>query len=181
MNLEPHCTFAELFDELDQYQQRIPLDLLVSRITRLSVERHVIEPFIRFAPNTYRRNLMHAGPAYQALVLCWKSGQRSPIHDHRGSSCAVRVLDGTCTETLFDRSPAGLVFPTTTHQLPTGACCGSQDADIHQISNLGAANEPLTTLHIYSPPLMVMGQYSLTSVERTEFAEPDYFLEGAGI
>src|SRR3954470_8589698 len=181
MNPATKITFAELFDELDRYSGRVPVDLLVARLECLELDWTQIDPFVRFSSDTYRRNLIHAGPAYHALILCWKSGQRSPIHDHRGSSCAVRVLGGTCTETLFDRSPAGLVFPTTTHQLPAGSCCGSQDADIHQISNLGAANEPLTTLHIYSPPLMVMGQYSLTSVERTEFAEPDYFLEGAGI
>ena len=44
---------------------------------------------------------------YQAWVMCWRNGQRSPIHDHKGSSCAVRVLRGTLTETLFAFAPNG--------------------------------------------------------------------------
>src|SRR5256885_14682955 len=148
MNLEPHCTFAEMFDELDQYQDRIPLDLLVSRITRLSVERHLLEPFIRFAPDTYRRNLMHAGPAYQALILCWKSGQRSPIHDHRGSSCAVKIISGTATETIFAQAANGMMYATGSRQLAAGDSCASQDADGHQMANLQPEGTGLVTLHI---------------------------------
>src|SRR4051812_501848 len=181
MDLATHITFAALFDELDQYDQRIPLDLLRARIRSLEIQPSEIQPFIKFAPDTYRRNLMRAGPAYHALILCWKSGQRSPIHDHAGSSCAVRVLNGTCTETLFERSTMGHIFPTSTQQLAAGTCCGSQDADIHQISNLEPEDQPLITLHIYSPPLLVMGKYSLESAQRSEFVEPNYFLEGAGI
>ena len=181
MNTAPPLTFSALFDELDRYDHRVPLEFLIERVSELDIQWHEIEPFVRFAPDTYRRNLMRAGSAYHALILCWKSGQRSPIHDHRGSSCAVRVLRGTCTETLFDRSAIGPIFPTTTHQLAAGSCCGSQNADIHQISNLEPPDQPLITLHIYSPPLLVMGRYSLTSEHRSEFVEPDPLLEGAGI
>ena len=42
-------------------------------------------------------------------------------------------------------------------------------------------NEYEFLAHIYSPPLLVMGQYSLTSPLREEFVEPHYLLEGAGI
>lgn len=175
-------SFRELFDELDRLDGRVPLELLVERLKRLAVDAGQLEPFVRFGDETYRRNLLHAGRGYHALILCWRAGQRSPIHDHRGSSCAVRVLRGTCTETIFERTAAGHIYPTETRHLPAGHCCGSQDADIHQISNLAADGEGLVTLHVYSPPLMVMGQYSLTAPTREEFTEPVFeFAEGAGI
>ena len=173
-------TLAELLEELNGYRARVPLDHLIDRLQRLDVEWPKVEPFVRFAPDTYRRNLVCAGPAYHALILCWRPGQRSPIHDHRGSSCGVRVLRGTCTETIFDRSESGHIYPVVTHRLPPGTCCGSADADIHQISNLGG--DDLVTLHVYSPPLLVMGQYSLTSTIRGEFTDAvREFAEGAGI
>ena len=181
MEIASKITFAELFEELDAFAHRVPLDLLVERLKCLQIDWDQIEPHIRFARESYRRNLMRAGRAYHALILCWRAGQRSPIHDHRGSSCAVRVLLGTCTETLFEQTPTGHIFPTATHDLPVCSCCGSQDADIHQISNLQPANQKLITLHVYSPPLLTMEQYSLTSTMRSEFAEPNSFLEGAGI
>src|SRR5688572_19841189 len=111
----PMITLADLFAELDRYDHRVPLELLIERVTALKVDWGEFEPFVKFAPDTYRRNLLHAGRAYHALVLCWKNGQRSPIHDHFGSSCAVRVLRGTCTETIFEQAGAdkgtGHIFP----------------------------------------------------------------------
>src|SRR5689334_6805114 len=110
-------TLAKLFAELDRFEERVPLDWLVERIKLLKIHWAEVEPFVRFSPDTYRRNLMNSGPAYHALILCWKNGQRSPIHDHFGSSCAVRVLRGVCTETIFQRTSAGHLYPTETHKL----------------------------------------------------------------
>jgi cysteine dioxygenase len=152
-------TLEHFFGELDQYTSRVPLRLLDDRLRDLQVDWSQIVEFVRFGAETYRRNLMRSGPAYHALVLCWRNGQRSPIHDHRGSSCGVRVLKGTATETLFDRTIAGHVFATHSRRLETGYCCGSQDADIHQLSNLEPDGGDLITLHIYSPPLRSMGLY----------------------
>ena len=125
---------------------------------------------------------MHAGTGYQALILCWRKGQRSPIHDHTGSSCGVRVLEGTATETSFAQTPDGYVYATGSRELPPGAVCGSQDADIHQVSNLQPGDADLITLHVYSPPLLHMGMYSLTDTEVVDFFDPVVgFSDGAGI
>ena len=173
-------TLDALFAELDRHDHRVPLALLERQLRALEIRPEQFARFARFLPDTYCRNLIRSGAAYHALILCWRSGQRSPIHDHRGSSCGVRVLQGTCTETIFDRTDAGHIYPTQTRHLPAGSCCGSQDADIHQVSNL--ADDDLITLHIYSPPLLLMGQYSLTGAGRTEVVEPVHeFAAGAGI
>lgn len=175
-------TLDELFEELDQYDHRVPLDVLDRRLKELRLEPGEVEPFIQFAPDCYRRNLMRAGPAYHALVLCWKNGQRSPIHDHRGSSCGVKVLRGTATETVFDRTSAGHIYAVKSQKLEQGYTCGSQDEDIHQISAIEDDGGDLVTLHIYSPPLLVMGTYSLTSTKIGSFTDRIHeFCEGAGI
>lgn len=175
-------TLNKFFSELDQYHNRVALERLDQGLHELEIDWVDIAEFARFGPETYRRNLIHAGPAYHALILCWRNGQRSPIHDHRASSCGVRVLKGTATETLFDRTPAGHVYATHSRKLPTGHCCGSQDADIHQISNLEPDGGDLITLHIYSPPLLMMGTYSLTNTAIGQFDDRIYdFSEGAGI
>lgn len=175
-------TLDELFSELDRFNERVPRRLLDDRLAQLKIDWDTVAPFVRFGPNTYRRNLMRAGPAYHALILCWRAGQRSPIHDHRGSGCGVRVLKGTATETLFERTPAGHIYATASRKQPTGFCCSSEDADIHQLSNLEPDGGDLITLHLYSPPLLVMGTYSLTSPNVGEFADRVYeFSEGTGI
>lgn len=175
-------TLDELFAELDLHDHRVPLDELDRLMRALRIDPGEIEAFVKFGPDTYRRNLLRAGPAYHALILCWKNGQRSPIHDHTGSSCGVKVIRGTATETIFDRTPAGHIFAVRSQKLAEGFCCGSQDADIHQISAIEPDGGDLITLHVYSPPLLVMGTYSLTSTRVGSFQDRIYeFCEGAGI
>jgi hypothetical protein len=94
----------------------------------------------------------------------------------------VRVLRGEATETVFEMTEEGHVFPVRTRKLAEGFLCATQDLDIHQISNLQAQSVDLVTLHIYSPPLLVMGQYSLTDSMVREFKDEVFaFAEGAGI
>jgi len=168
---------------LDRFTSRIELPELVRWLAQTRLSFDDVKPFLRFHPDRYVRNLMHAGPAHQALVLCWRSGQRSPIHDHQGSSCAVKVLRGVATETQFEKTEAGLVYAVGSHQLAEGASCASQDDDIHQMSNLQPPGEDLVTLHIYSPRLLSMNMYSILDAKVTQFFDPinDEFVSGAGI
>jgi len=173
---------ADVLAKLDQYSERIPLDRLTDLLRDIEIRLDDVEQFVRFGADTYQRNLMHDGKVYQALVLCWRAGQRSPIHDHTGSTCGVRVLAGAASETLFKRNAAGLIYATSTRHLSEGAVCGSQDSDIHQVSNLQDDGEDLITLHIYSPPLLLMNIYSLTDDSITQFHDPVHgFMNGDGI
>lgn len=139
--------------------------------------------YLIFSPDRYVRNRLHDGAAYQALVLCWRNGQRSPIHNHRGSSCGVKVLRGVATETVFVKAANGLIYATGSRDLPTGHLCASADDDIHQISNLQAGGADLITLHVYSPPLVRMDMFSLDSPHILEWDDPinDPFPVGGGI
>lgn len=87
-------TLEQFLTGLDSYRSKIPLDALMHGLSELQIDFGILEKFARFSPERYRRNLLRNGRAYHTLLLCWRSGQRSPIHDHRGSACAVRVLRG---------------------------------------------------------------------------------------
>jgi cysteine dioxygenase len=174
-------TLAALFEYLDRLDGRPALAELADELEELDLDCAGVADFIRFSDRGYMRNLMRAGPWYYALVLCWKNGQRSPIHDHTGSVCGVRVLRGTLTETLFEVTPNGHVKAIVSRDWRPGSVLVSQDGDIHQVSNLQADTADLVTLHIYSPPLTWMGTYSLT--DRTRGQEPMFveFCDAAGI
>lgn len=177
-------SLKELLNRLDQHEESIPLEVLGRTLKELQPQQSDFDPFVYFGNNTYKRNLIHEGPAYQALLLCWRSGQRSPIHDHRGSACSVRVLSGIATETVFEHAENGMIYATRSTHQREGAVCATEDADIHQISNLQPAGTDLLTLHIYSPPLLKMGTYSLTDATVREFVDPVHiplFNEGEGI
>lgn len=171
------------FVGLDRAAGQLPLRTILDWFAEFSLTVQDLSDYLVFNPERYVRNLLHAGPAYQALVLCWRSGQRSPIHNHRGSHCGVKVLRGIATETLFARGPNGMVFPLGSHDLPAGHTCASADEDIHQVSNLQAGGANLVTLHIYSPPLLRMEVFSLDNPAVREWDDPinDPFALGGGI
>jgi cysteine dioxygenase len=175
-------TLASVFAELDRYERPIPLANLQSWMERCPLGANDVRRFSRFSPERYVRNLMWQSACYQALVLCWRSGQRSPIHDHTGSACVVRVIEGRAIETIFQRAPNGMIFAATSSELIPGQICASEDDDIHQLSNLQAVDD-LITLHVYSPPLLIMNNYSLIDASVGRFLDPinDEFVSGAGI
>ena len=173
----------DLFRALDEFTDEIPLSVLSDWIENSEILEDRIQSFIKFHPDHYLRNLMRRGPAYHALVLCWQPGQRSPIHDHLGSACAVRVIKGTATETMFSQTEDGFVYPTHSRFLNQGDTMASDSADIHQVSNLQPSGSPLITFHLYSPPLFTMNIYSLLDMSVSTFTDPvnQEFVSGAGI
>jgi cysteine dioxygenase len=174
-------TLSDLIAYLDGLSDRVRLDELLDLLGRAEIDLADLAEHVRFSAQGYTRNLVRAGPWYHLLVLCWKNGQRSPIHDHAGSSCGVRVLRGVLTETAFAFVPHGRVKAVGSRDLAVGAVCGSQDLDVHQVSNLQDGDADLVTLHVYSPPLRLMGTYSLTDDKRGQ--EPMFveYVDAAGI
>jgi cysteine dioxygenase len=166
MSITTVTALEPLFEYLDGLQERPPLTELKAQVSGLRLQGEDVAEFIRFSERGYQRNLVRAGPWYNVLVLCWKNGQRSPIHDHAGSVCALRVLRGTLTETVFEFTPNGHVKAMMSRDFAPGTVVCTQDSDLHQVSNLQPGTDDLVTLHVYSPALELMGTYSLTDRKR---------------
>ncbi len=167
---------------LDGLDARASIERVRTLLEASEVTLDDLRDFVGFDSNHYRRNLVSIGPWYEILVICWQSGQRSPIHNHAASTCGLKVLEGVCTETIFDRSPCGQVVALSSQHLGAGHVCASQDADTHQVSNLQTEGQNLVTLHIYSPPLRLMKKFSITGSLAEEWRPPvSEFSQGAGI
>lgn len=106
----------------------------------------------------YTRNLIDTDDeTYSLLLLCWNPQHESPIHDHPGDGCWVKVLDGVIRECRYHERPEG-----NTHH-PRLECYQSVTArkgevvymddflGYHKVGNPGS--RIATTLHLYSPPI----------------------------
>mmetsp|Transcript_127985 Transcript_127985/g.190673 ORF Transcript_127985/g.190673 Transcript_127985/m.190673 type:complete len:799 (-) Transcript_127985:48-2444(-) len=108
--------------------------------------------YAKFAKGRYTRNLIAYDEKFTILLLCWEKGQKSPIHDHSGSNCWVKVLDGEVEESLYDLAEDGL---TTTlrscRKFQPGAIAYINDS--YGVHKMGNANEDRVaiSLHVYSP------------------------------
>ena len=151
------------------HSERIDLGELKARLDDASINSALLAEQIHFNDERYARNLLAYGPQFYALVLCWKPGQASPIHDQKGASCGVRVIEGVATETRF-RLQGDRLVEDGTSTMSAGEVTGSFDDDIHEIRNNGDTN--LVTLHIYSPYLDNINLYDRETGEITVFSDP---------
>lgn len=159
--------------------ERADLEKLKNLLTASQLTLADVEPFLHFEDDCYCRNLLAESPWFNVLVLCWKSGQRSPIHDHAQSVCAFKVLTGVCSETSYAFSPCGQVVPVRTKDFHAGEIVASHDSETHQVSNLQPAGTPLVTMHIYSPPLKTMKVFSIMGKTGGEWLAPEHKAIGA--
>ena len=170
-----------MYRYLDTLTARPDLLRLLEELSRFEIDLDDLSEHVHFAENGYKRNLVRSAPNYHTRVLCWKNGQRSPIHDHSGSACVVRVLRGTLTETLFEMAPNGHVKASFSRDIAEGSLIGSEDTDIHQVSNLQAEDADLVTLHVYTPPLNRTNTFSLYDLSRGHEVWYAEFSDAAGI
>ncbi len=154
---------AALIAYLDGLSGRADLAVLDRLLGELDVARADIEAACVFGAKGYKRNTIKRTNYYELLALCWRSGDCTPIHDHRGVSCSFRVVHGTGTEIRFLPTPAGLICPSQTTAMAPGYVCSADDHDIHQVANMQPAGHDLITLHIYSPPIARMTTYDFAS------------------
>lgn len=144
---------AKLLRALQGYRGRIPREELTRLVRSADLGPADLAPWIRFGPDHYLDALLCRHDHVEVRCLCWRSGQHSSIHDHRGSLCVVRVLQGTLTNTDFVCDASGTVRAVASYDLACGAVDVREDDEIHQLGNFQADGAEAVSLHVYAPPL----------------------------
>lgn len=160
---EADHNFKDLADALRACQSVPSLTELYELVERTKISADEVRPYSRFKVGNYSRHRVMKNEFVEMLVLCWKPGQRTPIHDHNGSHGAVFVHKGILWETIFDYdTELGLTYKSH-RELRAGGLTGSEIPDIHQLGNPDVSGRDLITIHIYAPPLGVLKTYKLGS------------------
>ena len=139
-----------------------------------------LRPYLGFKAGTYARHRVLRNEFAELLVLCWRPGQRTPIHDHNGSHGAVRVCEGVMWETMFALNEEHKLYYCSSREWGALQVTGADVPDIHQLGNPEVSGQNLVTLHLYAPPLGVLNTYKVGSAEVGHYT-PDQFMDGAGI
>ncbi len=131
---------------------------------RLSDELVALRSF--FVEEQYARNLVCRTPFFELLVLCWRPGHSSTIHDHAGALNAIRVFAGELTSRRFRPVRgrplgSGPVEMTAEERARPDDLVGVDRDGIHQLAN--TSNEDLVTVHLYAPPLTELTVYETDS------------------
>jgi cysteine dioxygenase len=151
---------AAAIDELKHRAKEMKLTDLRRFIANLKPERSEVEPYILFTEERYARNLVYKCTDFECLVLCWKPGQRSPIHDHSNSICAVYTFDGLLSADNYRKTANGHIRADYSEDFTPGSVLSIQTTEIHQVSNLQNTTD-LVSLHFYLGPLENSFLYSV--------------------
>lgn len=168
--------------ELQMRSAEMKLPDLRRLIEELRPELDEVSPYVHFTDERYARNLVIRDPHFEVLVLCWRAGQRSPLHDHGSSICAVRTVQGTLSADNYRKTAAGHVRADYSEDFPPGSVLSIQTSEIHQVSNL-QSSEDMVSLHFYLSPLDVYSTYSpfRSTPEPYRLGYTRVFTSGAGI
>lgn len=173
---DSRLTFKTLAEALESLTAVPSLAEVYALVERTNMAPEDIAPYMLFKAGNYSRHRVMKNEHVEMLVLCWKPGQRTPIHDHNGSHGAVFVHKGILWETTFEYdTDTGLQYASH-RELRAGGLTGSEIPDIHQLGNPDVSGRDLVTIHIYAPPLGVLKTYKLGSsaIESYTPAEPDF-------
>ncbi len=130
-----------------------------------------LAPYTFFDDHFYTRNLIYRDDLFEVMAICWQPHQRTAVHTHNGQLCWMMTQRGNIK--VVDYKWLGCDHPE--HQNVVGIdcvagsdhvklerlreveCCTGGEvvtADklqtIHQLFN---ADEPTTSIHIYSRPI----------------------------
>jgi cysteine dioxygenase len=154
-------SLSSLAETLAGLGRRPELSEVNEWMLRVRVGQDELRPHVGFKEGAYARHRVRLCEHAELLVLCWRPGQRTPIHDHAGSFGAVRVLGGVMWETLFGMDgERGLLYKSSREWTP-GHVTGADIPDIHQLGNPDVSGQDLITLHLYSPPLTSLNVYKV--------------------
>jgi cysteine dioxygenase len=152
-------SLESLVKELESLSSVPGLDQIYDWLGTAEISAEELQSYLGFKEGNYWRHRVCRNEFAEMLVLCWRPGQRTPIHDHNGSHGGVKVYSGMLWETTFTYDAvAGLGYKSAREYSP-GSVTGSDVPDIHQLGNPDVSGQDLVTIHVYAPPLGVLHTY----------------------
>lgn len=112
--------------------------------------------YVKFNNEKYARNIIYQDDVVEFVVISWKKGQESPIHDHPNNGCLLKMCSGKLREKRFSNN-GGLhkisdfaLYVNDVGYIDNSLC-------LHSI----CAIDDSVSLHIYSPPNYKCNTYIL--------------------
>ena len=167
-------TFSELVERLNSQTNPPSLEQINSWLANVEIFDFDLQPYVGFKEGNYWRHRVCRNESVEMLVICWRPGQKTPIHDHNGSHGVVRVHTGLMSETIFAFDCEKGLCHDTDRECPTGTVTGAGVPDIHQLGNPEVSGQDLITIHVYAPPLGVLKTYKVGSSQVDLYTPNDF-------
>ncbi|MEO8358710.1 MAG: cysteine dioxygenase family protein [Vicinamibacteria bacterium] len=130
-------------------------------------------PYVHFQDAMYTRNLIYRDDLFEVMAICWKKGQKTPLHSHNGQLGWMIVSRGIaevsnfkwqgCNASEGQHASEGLdciagatELSLSREHVETCTRGGhvnsiNREKTIHQVAVVG--DEPVVSVHVYSRPI----------------------------
>ena len=86
-------TLGEVAEIINQLKAVPSLEDVEAWFSALLLRQRDYDAYRLFSARKYARNLIARSAYAELLMLCWRTGQRTPMHDHGGSIGVVMVAE----------------------------------------------------------------------------------------
>lgn len=108
--------------------------------------------YISWSNECYTRNCIFENDQFELILLCWEKGQKTPIHDHGGEECWVKIINGEFEEIIFKTSENGELEVENSFILKEDEISYMIDfMGFHSIENIFDGRS--MSLHLYAKPI----------------------------
>ena len=116
------------------------------------------EDYSYWSDECYTRNCIVDTEDFELILLCWKAGQITPIHDHGGEECWVTVVEGEFQERIYhvdENNELSLVKSDVAKKHDVTYMIDFMG--FHSLQNISSENS--LSLHLYAKPIRNCNRY----------------------
>jgi cysteine dioxygenase len=100
----------------------------------------------------YTRNCIIDTESFELILICWCEGHKTPIHDHGGEECWVKVITGELKEVLYKKNKNDELIAVKSSISKTNEVTYMKDfMGFHSLENI--SNKKSMSLHLYAKPI----------------------------
>ena len=123
------------------------------------IDPNSLKEYLFFRTSHYTRNLIDKSGLYEVLSICWETGQKSHIHNHRGQNCWMAVPMGRLLVQNYrivggmDGSEHCELAESSRYWMdPANPGKVEPQEPIHSVANPSELNQRAVSIHVYSFP-----------------------------
>ncbi len=121
-------------------------------VRSITLPSSAFDSFCSWSQDSYTRNCIVENDKFELILLCWEKGQFTPIHDHGGEECWVKIIEGEFRETIYKLDETGELNLVKSATSKTGDISYMIDfMGCHRLENL--SNKKSMSLHLYAKPI----------------------------
>lgn len=111
-----------------------------------------LEKYTSWSEDCYTRNCIINNEKFELILICWCEGHKTPIHDHGGEECWVKVIEGELKEVIYRRNEDDELIAIKSSRSKVNQVTYMKDfMGFHSLENISKKRS--ITLHLYAKPI----------------------------